>query len=207
MATLHTTRVSLFARLKEVPGDATAWGEFVALYAPAVVDWCRRHGLQESDAQDVAQEVLVRFWRRASAFHYDPSRRFRSYLRRMVVNAVADWSQASDGDRLAIGEPSLESLLGGLPARDDLAASIEEAFDMDRLAAAMAEVEARVKPVTWQAFRLLALERLSGMEVATRLGATRANVYMARMNVQRMISETLRRLDDAPRRADGLPLP
>jgi RNA polymerase sigma-70 factor (ECF subfamily) len=35
-----------------------AWSEFVRLYTPLVFAHCRRHGLQEADAADVAQEVM-----------------------------------------------------------------------------------------------------------------------------------------------------
>lgn len=195
MRTLHTTRVSLLVRLRRSPGDPAAWGEFVALYGPAVVRWCRRHGLQETDAHDVAQEVLLRFWRAAARFHYDPARRFRAYLRRMVLSAVSDWAETRRADRLAAGDPTLEQVLDTAPAREDLAARIEEAFDLELLSIAMAEVETRVKARTWEAFRLLAVERLSGQEVAERLGMRVDHAYVARFQVQRMIRETLERLD------------
>ncbi len=194
---LHTTRVSLFARIAGLPADPGAWSDFVETYAPAVVHWCRRHGLQESDAHDVAQEVLVRFWRHADRFRYDPALRFRGYLRQMVHNAIVDWSAARRPDRLATGDEAVQDQLASAPAREELADRIERAFDMERLSAAMIEVEARVKPRTWQAFRLLALERLPGREVAERLGIDVNLAYNARMNVQRMISDTLRRQDSA----------
>lgn len=201
MTLLHTTRVSLFARLGSRPDDPGVWSDFVKTYAPAVVRWCRRHGLQPSDAQDVAQEVLLRFWRQADRFQYDPSRRFRGYLRLMVVTAVADWAESRRADRLATGDSAVQALIDSTPAREDLADRLERAFDMERLATAMAEVERRVKPRTWAAFRLLALERLPGKEVAERLGMDVTLAYNARMNVQRMISDTLRRCDPhaAPR--------
>lgn len=195
MPSLHTTRASLFARIEGFPGDPAVWSEFVATYAPAVARWCRRHGLQESDALDVAQEVLVRFWRQADRFRYDPARRFRGYLRQMVVTAVADWSASRRLDRLATGDDAVQDLLDSEPAREDLAARIERVFDLERLSRAMREVEARVKPRTWAAFRMLALERLPGAEVAERLGIDVNLAYNARMNVQRMISDALRRCE------------
>lgn len=195
MARPQTTRISLFERIVGMPGDPRVWNDFVATYGPIVAGWCRRHGLQDTDAQDVTQEVLLRFWRRAADFRYDPARRFRSYLWRVVISALGDWSDARKADRLAVGSDSLQRLLGDLPARDELAASIERRFDMERLSLAMLEVEARVKPRTWRAFRMLALEQIPGAEVARALGITTAHAYVARMNVQRMISDTVRRLD------------
>lgn len=131
MPPLRTTRLSLFHRIGRAPGDPGVWTEFVATYGPAVVLWCRGHGLQDSDAHDVAQDVLVRFWRQAERFRYDPSLRFRSHLRRMVLTAVSDWSESRRAGQITLDDPALERLLGSVPARADLAARIEEAFDME----------------------------------------------------------------------------
>ena len=197
MPTLQTTRISLIARLGSPSGDPRVWSDFVAFYAPAILGWCRDYGLQEDDAHEVAQEVMVRFWRHAADFRHDPSRRFRSYLRRIVLTAIADWADSTRRLRAAGDHPRLESLLESLPAGEDLAAAIEQAFDLERLSEAMTEVESRVKRTTWAAFRMSAIERLPGKVVAEELGMSTANVYMARMNVQRMISDTLRRRDGA----------
>ena len=117
----------------------------------------------------------------------------------MVLTAVADWSESRRADRLATGGDAVEALIKSQPAREDLAARIERAFDTERLSIAMVEVEQRVKPSTWAAFQLLASDRLPGQEVADRLGIDVNLAYNARLNVQRMISDTLRRDDSAPR--------
>lgn len=191
----HTTRISLMARLGGPERDVAAWDEFVRMYAPQVIQWCRGHGLQESDAHDVSQDVLLRFWRQAATFRYDPEKTLRGYLRRMVVAAVSDWGdQVRRAGRVAAGGP-LDALLQSQPARDDLAARIERAYDTELLTLAMREVEERVQPHTWEAFRLLALEGRSGAEVAERLGMQINTVYVSRKKVQRMIREIIARLD------------
>lgn len=197
MPSLQTTRASLLARIGSTPADPGAWNDFAAFYAPAILQWCRDYGLQDDDAHEVAQEVMVRFWRHAAEFRHDPSRRFRSYLRRIVLTAVADWADATKHERVAGSDPLLEALLESLPAREDLATSIERAFDLELLAEAMRDVESRVKPTTWAAFRMAAIDRVPGKEVADTLGMTMANVYIARMRVHRMISDTLRYRESA----------
>lgn len=52
------TRLSLIVRLQGEP-DAAAWTEFVRLYRPVVVRLARRRGLQDADADDLAQQVLL----------------------------------------------------------------------------------------------------------------------------------------------------
>lgn len=195
MPSPHTTRASLIARLLALPGDPGAWADFVATYGPTVVHWCHRHGLQDCDAHDVAQDVLIGFWRHAKDFRYDPARRLRVHLRRMLVSAVSDWSDARRADLLRTGDSAVQALLSNIPARDDLATRIEETFDTELLDLAMSRVQTRVRPRTWQAFWMLALERCSGDEVASRLGMDVNNAYRAKSHVQRLIRETIGELD------------
>lgn len=199
-----TTRISLLEALGHPRGDDEAWGEFVRVYGPAVVDWCRARRLQHHDALDVTQEVLLRFWRASKQFRYDPRGRFRSYLEQVARSALVRWAEQG-------GEPhdqATRSLLEKIPEREDLLARLAEAYDTELLAVAMAEVRARVKPHTWQAFQMLAIDRQRGAEVAAALGMEASTVYVARWNVQRMIRETIDRLEgpspagiaDAPRK-------
>jgi RNA polymerase sigma factor (sigma-70 family) len=201
MHTEPATRASLLGRLHEAADNADAWAEFVRIYGDHVIRWCRSRGLQEADAADVAQDVLVRFWNQAAKFRYDPGRRFRGYLRQIVTSALSDWSARRPGDRPVAATASLD-LLDAQPAREDLAARIEQAYDTELLDLAMREVESRVKAHTWEAFRLLAIEQRSGAEVARILGINPGLAYVARRNVQRMIREAIARLEGGP---EGIP--
>ena len=53
----------------------------------------------------------------------------------------------------------------------------------------------RVEPRTWEAFRLTALEGLSGAEAARRTGLRASHVYVARFRVQEMLREEVQKLD------------
>lgn len=194
MAATWTTRGSLLARLAADPGDAGEWRSFVKLYAPAVIRWARSHGLQDSDAADVAQNVLVRFWKHAGRFRYDPDRSFRGYLRRMVLAAVSDWSRNRKADPTIPCGDATRAALADAPAREDLAARLERVYDTELLSLAMAAVERRVHSRTWQAFRMLAIDNLPGREVAARLGMDPRHVYVARSDVQAMIRITVEKL-------------
>jgi len=52
------TRESLLIRLRDPQCD-TAWQEFSAIYRPMVYRLARHSGLQDSDAEDVTQRVLL----------------------------------------------------------------------------------------------------------------------------------------------------
>jgi RNA polymerase sigma factor (sigma-70 family) len=157
--------------------------------------WCRRWGLQEADAEDVTQNVLVELSRQMRTFEYDPSGRFRGWLKTVARRA---WSRFAEGRaRAAAGggeEPTL-ALLRSPASCEDFLQQLEEESDRELLEKGMERVRQRVRPHTWEAFRLMALEGLSGAEVAGRLGMKTGAVFVARSKVQKMIQEEVRRLD------------
>jgi DNA-directed RNA polymerase specialized sigma24 family protein len=61
---------------------------------------------------------------------------------------------------------------------------------------AEALVRQRVEPHTWEAFRLTAVEGLSGADAATRLGLNVATVFKAKSKVQKMLQEEIARLEE-----------
>lgn len=198
METLDTRR-SLLIRLRDAgDGDAAhaaAWAEFVRIYSPHVLRWCRRCGLQESDAGDVCQDVLVRFWKQAAKFEYDPSRRFRGYLRQILNSALSGWTATRKSAAPPATGSGGDALLDAVPAREELLHRIEEAYDTELLDVAMRDVRARVKPHTWRAFELTAIEQKQGSDAAEELGITTDSVYAARRNVQKMLTDTVARLE------------
>jgi len=60
-----STSPSLIAGLAEGPANPTVWAEFVRVYFPLVLRWCREHGLQPADAADVARAKVQRMIRAA----------------------------------------------------------------------------------------------------------------------------------------------
>jgi RNA polymerase sigma-70 factor (ECF subfamily) len=190
------TRLSLLVRLtRSGPSDERAWREFVDYYAPIIYRWCARRGLQDSDAQDVTQQVLLKLATRLPSFTYDPSRSFRFWLRTLTYHAWADFLSERDG--VASGHPSERASLATAEAREDLLQRIEDEFDLELLEQAMAQVRGRVEPGTWEAFRLTALEGVPAAEVARRLGKQVTNVYVLRSNVQKLLQAAVAELEAA----------
>ena len=61
-------------------------------------------------------------------------------------------------------------------------------------------VQQRVERHTWQAFCLMTDDGLSGAEVAERLQMKEPAVFVAKSNVQKMLSEEVQRMERADSR-------
>jgi RNA polymerase sigma factor (sigma-70 family) len=182
------TSLTLMMRVQKDPTDFKAWDEFVQHYRPMIQAWCRKWGLQESDADDVTQEVLLKFLAVIKQFRYDPDRSFRSWLKTVTQRALTDFARARK--RITSRERGQASLLAQSPdALAELGRNFEGAFDSELLGLAMHRVEKRVKPRTWQAFQLTTVEGLSGADAAERLEMPVAQLYVAKNRVQKLLQE------------------
>jgi RNA polymerase sigma-70 factor (ECF subfamily) len=190
------THVTLLDRLRRNPADERAWGEFVRHYGAKVLAWCQHWGLQEADAQEVSQEVLLKLAEKMRSFAYDPERSFRAWLKTLAQHAWSDYVEARDRAGRGTGADQVLDVLDRLPAREDLARRLEEQFDHELLEAAFGRVRLRVEPHTWEAFRLTALEGLPGAEAARRTGLPVTHVFVAKHRVERLVQEEVQRLDN-----------
>jgi RNA polymerase sigma-70 factor (ECF subfamily) len=86
-------------------------------------------------------------------------------------------------------------MLHSVEAREDLVHHLEAEFDRELLEEAMARVRLRVAPRTWEAFRLTALEGLSGAEAAERVPMQVAQVFVAKRRVQKMLTAEVAKLE------------
>src|SRR5262245_46513302 len=94
MGDLPSTSWTLLRALRERPGDEGTWKVFAQRYGPAVFQWCRQWGLQESDADDVTQNVLLKLVEHLKVFEYDPAGSFRGWLRTVAYHAWAKFYAA-----------------------------------------------------------------------------------------------------------------
>jgi RNA polymerase sigma-70 factor (ECF subfamily) len=190
-----STRLSLLGRLRLTPTDQEAWSEFVERYGRQVYAWCRQWGLQEADAEDITQTVLADLARQMRTFEYDPSGRFRSWLRTIAHRAWCDLLDSRKAANTGSGDSAVRGLLYSVEAREDLLKHLDSECRRELLEAAMNHVRQRVESSTWEAFRLTAQEGLPGAETAERLGLQVAAVFKAKSRVQKMIREEVAKFE------------
>jgi RNA polymerase sigma-70 factor (ECF subfamily) len=188
------TSLTLLWRLQQTPSDQAAWAEFVARYGWRIQRWCREWGLQEADCQDVTQTVLLKLLKAMQRFRYDPSQKFRAWLKTITHHA---WQDLVRGRRKMVvgGNGASDDPLQALAARDDLGEHLEAAYEQELVECALVRVRSRVQPQTWEAFRLTALEELSGAEAAAQLGIAVTLVYKAKSNVLKLLEAEVHYLE------------
>ncbi len=175
---------SLLLRLCD-SDDHEAWVEFVTLYEPIIYRSLRRHGLQDADARDLMQELLLAVSR--SIAHWDPDKQrgsFRGWLRRVTRNLVIDWLKQPARRAIPAGGGELQTVLNALPAAGD---PDSIAFDREVRRAlfhrAGERVRGEVQPATWEAFWQTAVLGHSAADAAAKVGMSVGAVRVARCRV------------------------
>jgi RNA polymerase sigma-70 factor (ECF subfamily) len=192
---LPTTRITMLTRLRQEPSDQASWEAFVERYGRHIYRWCRQWKLQDADAEDVTQTILMKLTQKLRAFAYDPARSFRGWLKTVAHHAWRDFEDSRRHRPSAASDSQVQELLLTLEAREDLAQKLEQVFDLELLEAAKVRVRLRVAPHTWETFRLLVLEGLPVAEVAARVHLQVAMVYVAKSKVQKMLQEEIGKLE------------
>lgn len=186
------TRTSLLLQL-QAGVDQEGWQEFVAIYRPVIYRLARRRGLQDADAQDLCQQVLVSIAGAIERWHpNDESVRFRHWLRRVARNAILNALTRRPRD-LAAGGTSIQNLLEGQVVEDtDLSRQIELEHRRELFLRAALSVRADVSPDSWQIFQLAVVEGVAMEEVAASMNKSIGTAYAARGRVM----NRLRRIVD-----------
>jgi RNA polymerase sigma-70 factor (ECF subfamily) len=191
------TSTTLLSRLRHEPTDQAAWAEFVRRYGPQIYAWCRRWQLQQSDAEEVTQAVLVKLSQKLRTFSYDRAGCFRAYLKTVARYGWCDFLESRRQPGLGAGGSDMLLLLESIEAGNDLVERLNAEFDQEIFEEAQCRVRERVEPHTWEAFRLTALEGHTGAFAAGQLGLKVATVFKAKSKVQQMLREEIAELEDS----------
>ena len=184
------TRNSLILRLPSFC-DAAAGEELVSNYEPMVLRFAKRHGLQDADARELVQNVLLAVARAVPRWRPDPARgRFRTWLFRIARNQLL--RMLSRRLTTTVGGSDEMSALCELasPTADQQVLEAEYRREIFRTAAA--HVRTHFSPSTWDAFWKSCVEQQSVEEVTVTLGMTPGAVYVARCRVLHRLREVIR---------------
>ena len=192
MPRVPETKASLILRLPSAD-DADAWQEFVSIYEPFVYRFARRGGLQDADARELVQNVLLSVARAVGRWRPDRQRgRFRTWLFRIARNQLLDVLAKQRRSIVACGGSGLfdHALISG----DDQNMRLEHRRELFRWAAE--RVKITVNQATWNAFWMTAIQEQTVEVVASELGLTTGAVYIARSRVLARLRNEVQKWED-----------
>lgn len=196
MTEFPDTRASLLAGVR-APENRDAWEDFVVTYRPVIYRMARRRGLQDADAQDLVQTVLVRVSGAISRYEGQPGTKFRHWLRRVARNAIFTALSGSPKDAAAGGTVAQDVL----DEQPDVSADVDEElageYQREQFLRAAAVVRADVNLETWQAFDLTMIQGHSCEEAADVIGKSVGTIYAARSRIMKRLREQVERMQEA----------
>lgn len=191
-----TTDPQLLDAAKDWSSDA-AWGEFYERYGPGIRAAAIRSGLSSEDADEVAQETMLRVARHLPDFRYNREVcRFRTWLNQIVQQRILDClrrrQRFANAERAlthaALIHPRLFASKYPEPAAEELAL----------IEAALSRVRAEVPPTQWQVFESVVLHELSAAETARTHQVSVANVYVIRHRLLARLKSELAAWQEGP---------
>jgi RNA polymerase sigma-70 factor (ECF subfamily) len=162
-----------------------AWDEFVEIYEPLIHRLARHAGLQEADADDLAQEVFRAVASAIGRWDPDPERgSFRGWLFRIVRNLIINLLESRRRNPVGSGDERIEELLKQQPAPDASATLLfDEEYRRQLFQWAIGRVRGEFGESTWQAFWRTAVLDERPRDVADSLGVSVGSVYVYRNRV------------------------
>jgi len=190
------TRASLLVRMRD-PQDGRAWSEFAQIYEPLVYRLARGQGLQDADARDLTQQVLMAVAGRVG--QWDPDRAhgtFRGWLfrvtRNLMVNLMINRRRHPPGK----GGSDVLRLLNEKTApagEESVLFDIEYRRQVFRWAAQ--QVRREFREATWDLFWQTCVDGCEIKQTAEQFDVSVGAVYIARSRVLARLREKVEQLE------------
>jgi RNA polymerase sigma-70 factor (ECF subfamily) len=188
-----STSVTLLERVRQ-RDDQPAWERFVALYTPLLYRWAQRTGLNDHDATDLAQDVLVLLMKELPDFKYDAAKRnFRGWLKTVTINKCRELQRRRV---IKLGAAGEQDALQAVAVADDLEQFWDAEYRQHLVRKALEIMRTEFEPNTWQACWEHTVNDKSAAEVGQELGMSEAAVYVAKSRVLRRLRQELAGLLD-----------
>jgi RNA polymerase sigma factor (sigma-70 family) len=194
------TRTSLLRRLKQWE-DQESWRDFFNTYWKLIYSAAGKAGLNDAEAQDVVQDIVIAVAKKIEDFKYDPALdSFKGWLLYLTRKRIALHYRKRERDR---GGPARElagrDFRAGLeqiadPGGMEFEAIWNEEWEKNLADAALARAKQDSNPRQFQIFSCYVLKQWPVKEVAKTLGVTVAQVYLAKHRISALVRKEAKRL-------------
>lgn len=191
----NSTRATLLLKIRD-RSDATAWTDFVQIYAPLLYAYALKAGLQDADAADLAQDTMRQVICHIDRFEYQRDRgSFRGWLFTIARNGIRKNARSAAKKPRGVGDTTHQELLSeqAAPVEQD---PWEPEYRRRIFEVASEKIKEDFHLATWQAFWRTSVDGVAAAEVAAELGVSLGAVYIARSRVLSRLREEVRELDE-----------
>jgi RNA polymerase sigma-70 factor, ECF subfamily len=190
------TNLSLIKNVRD-RSDVESWRRFHDFYAPLLMRYLRRLGLEEDRANDLTQEVFVRLLQALPTFELDSKRgRFRSYLWKLTYSALVDEARRFKARRQAeeqwVKRFHESSEAESRKVQDELNEINQELI----LKRALPSVHSKTSRTAWACFEQRLLRDRPGADIAAELGIPADAVYVYASRVLKAVRKQCAALAD-----------
>ena len=190
MTYVPETRPSLILRLRDAR-DQQAWTTFLEIYQPLIYRIIRTRHVQDADAREVTQEVLLAVVGSIDRWEADPGRgTFRGWLTTITRNLVVNFLIKQARHPRGRGDTDFQRAIAELPApegEESAMFDLEQRRQVFRWAADRIRCEFRES--NWLAFWRTAVEGNAVAEVARDLRISAGLVYVSRNRIMKRLRE------------------
>lgn len=192
-AKVHSASISTSLINRVKARDLMAWQQLAGLYTPVVYGWARRAGLQESDAEDVVQDVFVAVAKDINRFRREQSTdTFRGWLWTIYRNRLFDFYRRLRANPIAAGGSSARFQIEQVPDNPPLESTDEGIRELSRIRTSAFQLMRDSFPEhLWVAFWRTAVEGDVPANVADDLGVSVWVVYKAKARVAKRLRDEL----------------
>ena len=193
MTEFPNTQSLLIANIQS-PENREAWAEFVQIYRPVIYRMARRRGMQDADAQDLSQDVLIRISKSIETWVPQEGVRFRHWLRKVASNAIFT-AVTKSKPRGIVNGSAAEQILAETPETSAVASELQDECLREQYLRAAAIVKQDVSPATWAAFEQTVIQGHSCEDAAESLGKSLGTIYAARSRILKRLQIEVQRLE------------
>jgi RNA polymerase sigma-70 factor (ECF subfamily) len=177
--------------------DESAWTEFCSHFQPFIVEFARKLGLSNAEAEDAAQETMTAFFKAYKEGKYDQDKgRLSNWLfgiaRRVILNLR--------------GRRPLEKLIADKATGTSFWDMVQDDRTLDRtweiqwqqmvLKRCMEQVRQEFDPKVFSAFRHYAIDQFSIEEVCQRFDMSRNAVYISKSRILSRMRELKKQFEE-----------
>ena len=196
------TRRSLLSRMRNLE-DGDSWRTFFDTYWRLIYNVARKSGLSDDQAQEVVQETVIAVARKMPEFRYDPVQgSFKRWLLLICRRRIHDHlRQVYSARQLATHSsevlPEVSETVPTPAPRPDaqMDADWEHEWRENIFQMALDRVRQQANPKHYQVFDCCVLQGMPASAVASMLGLSSAQVYLAKHRISSAVKRAAREVE------------